>query len=139
MKYLAAILQALMVFAILGVALAVWLHFQAGTNQLATAVKQAGTAAVGQGQAQLDADTTRILAAAANRDRVIIVKEKADAASIAQAPGAAEPFGPDLVRRLDVGLCGYAAYRGDPGCAGLQQGDPAGSPPAGEGDAAPAP
>ena len=139
MKSLAAIFQAVMILAIIGVAWFVWSKFQAGTHELARSEKQAGTATVAEGQSQLDADATRIVAAAANRDRVIIVKEKADAASIAQAPGASDPFGSDLVRRLDVGLCGYAAYRDDPGCAGLRQGDPGGSPDPGEADPAPAP
>ena len=135
----AVIAQVFGLVLVLAVAAFVYSKFQAGTHELAHAEKQAGAATVQAGQAGLDADTTRILAAAANRDRVIIVKEKADAAAIAQAPGATDPFGADLVRRLDLGLCGYAAYRDDPGCTGLRQGDPGGSPAAGEGGSSPPP
>jgi hypothetical protein len=132
MKSLAAIFQAVMILAVLVAAWFVYSKFQAGTHELASAEKRAGNSTVQAGQSGLDADATRILAAAANRDHVIIVKEKANAAVLAQAPGAADPVGADLVRSLDVGLCGYAAYRDDPGCPGLRQGDPAGPPHAGE-------
>ncbi len=132
LKSAAAIAQVALVLVLLAVAGLVYSKFQSGTHELASAIKQAGTATVGQGQAQLHADATQILAAATHRDQTIVIKEKADAAAIAQAPGASDPYGADLVRRLDVGLCGYAAYRDDPGCARLQQGHPDRSPPAGE-------
>lgn len=124
MKAAAVIAVCLVLAALLGWAL--WDHFaqQGATHQLANAVRAEGTATVDAGQAKAEADAGRIVAAGEARVHADLTIHQENSRAILSAPGADAPVDP---RPLDVarrGLCRHPAYRDDPQCAGLLEGDP---------------
>lgn len=117
---------------------ALYIHeLQAGKARAeAQAAQQHAVAVVQTGQAAAAGQAAQIVSQGAQQhDLTIHVQQENDRAILA-APGAAQAVDPrlnDIGRR---GLCRYAAYAGDPECAGLRQPDPGGGPAAGQGRAA---
>lgn len=82
-----------------------------------------GHQAVAEGAAELGRDVLDINDRGASRDRRTVTIQEENRRDLERAPGADAPVHPDLARRFVDGLCRYAAYRADPGCAGLQRVD----------------
>lgn len=92
------------------------------------------TSVVVSGQAAAAQSAASIADAGTQRDALTITVHQDNAHAIAAAPGASARIDPALNAAGRGGLCRYAAYAGDPGCAGLLAGDPALVPPARQAD-----
>lgn len=98
-------------------------------NELASSRVEAATqkdkavTATEQSATQTDAATTADRRA--QRDQLSITLHEDNLHAIQSAPGAAAAVDPALNAAGRRGLCGYAAYSDDPGCAGLRGRDPA--------------
>lgn len=130
LKAVGTILTMIVALIVIGVLGFMWWTAQAQNNQLAKALKAAGTATVAAGQAQATTDATRIVVAGERRDSLAITLHQENADAIAKAPGAGAPADPGVWNTARDRLCLHDAYRYDPGCAGLRQPDPAVVPPA---------
>jgi len=73
------------------------------------------------------------------QDQLSITVHQDNAHAIEAAPGASALIDPGLNDAGRRGLCRYAAYAGDPGCAGLLQGNTSQLPPTGTANASPIP
>jgi len=127
--------------AICGVVGAGWLyvsHLQTQNAQLTQAAAVAQDQLVtASGQAAATQGAAAIAAAGAQRAATDTQIHQDNTHAIQAAPGASAPLDPRLNAVGVAGLCKYAAYSGDPRCAGLQQGHPAQLQKAGGGNAAP--
>ena len=92
------------------------------TNAAIVAAAPVKAADAGQALAQ---DAVKTLDAAVKRNDVTIHIQQENARALAEAPGADAPVDPEFARRLRDGLCRYAAYAADPGCAEVRGRDPA--------------
>lgn len=91
---------------------------------------QTDKAAVATGQSAAQVDAAIIADRGAQRDILLAALHEDHAHAIQAAPGASAPVDPAVAAAVRSGLCGYAAYADDPGCAGLRVGNPAQLPPA---------
>lgn len=82
-------------------------------------------AIVASGQSSATASAAAIADQGARRDAVEITLHEDHANAIQAAAGAAAPVDPALNDAGRRGLCGYAAYLNDAGCAGLRVSHPA--------------
>ena len=96
---------------------------------LATARQQAAVAhaqaVVATGQAEATQDAQAIQSAGSQRDSLAITLHEANDHALQSTPGASDPVAAAVNAAGRRGLCGYAAYANDPGCAGLRVADPA--------------
>lgn len=83
------------------------------------AVVAAAPVKAAQAQVDLSADAIKILDNAGRRDRLTISVQQENARALAEVPDA------DLGVTLRRGLCRYAAYAADPGCAEVRVDNPA--------------
>lgn len=90
---------------------------------------------VSTGQAGAVTSAAAIADRGAQRDALSITLHEANDHVLQSAPGASAPVDPALNAYGRRGLCRYAAYAGDSGCAGLRVGGPAPLPNTGGGDA----
>lgn len=134
-----AILALVLVFVAIGLGGFLWWSNHSATKLAVKEQTAAGNATVGQGQAQNNAAAQTITVAGQARDTVDLEVHEHNDQTIASSPGADQPLDPRLVRNLDVGLCEHAAFRADPGCAGLLPGNSSQLPGPGDGSAAAAP
>jgi len=117
-----------------------WWSYHRGQNaEKGRSAAAEGRAAVSAGQAAASGDAAKITDAAVTRDRIIERTHEINRQTIITAPGADAPLDRELLRRARVGLCGHAAYAGDPGCAELRAADRAVLPPAGSAGRPPSP
>lgn len=107
-----------------------WRRNALGKAQQGQAVAE-GQATVATGQSAASADAAAITDTGRARDTQTIIIHERNADAIRTAPGADAPLNPELVRRARLGLCQYAAYAGDPGCAEMRPTDPGELPQAG--------
>jgi hypothetical protein len=121
--------------AVLGL-LALW-RLEAGHAQRLQAQLAAAQALARSAQAQAAAagDAAAVVAAGAARDQHTLTIHTENSHVLQAAPGSATSLDPGLNAAGRRGLCGYAAYDGDPACVQLR-GDGAGQrSPAGAADA----
>lgn len=98
------------------------------------AAVQRATATVSAGQTAAQIDASAIADRGAQRGLRLAATHEEHAHALQAAPGAGQALDPGFVQRLNDGLCEYAAYADDPGCAGLLGGDPGQLPQAGPAD-----
>ena len=95
-----------------------------------------GEAAVAGAQASAAGEASTIFDTGARRQAAAAITHEENAHAIAAAPGAGVGLDPRLNDAGRHGLCRYAAYVDDPGCAGLREPDPGQLPQAGSGGVA---
>lgn len=95
---------------------------------------QKGKATVATEQSAAQVAAAIIADRGTQRDQLSITLHEDHAHALQSAPGATAQVDPALNAAGRRGLCEYAAYSADPGCAGLRGGDPAQLPQAGPGD-----
>ena len=90
-----------------------------------------------QAKAAAGQDAAQVIGAAADRDQHTLTLHMENSHALEAASGYGQSLDPDLNAAGRRGLCGFAAYAGDPACAQLRGPDPAGRPQArGRGGAA---
>ncbi len=104
---------------------------------------EAAAAQAGQKSAQAQAaaagSAVAVVAAGAQRDARDQTLHEENSHAIAAISGSGQSLDPDLNAAGRRGLCGYAAYAGDPACIQLRSPDPGQRPQAGGTDGPPAP
>ena len=133
--------QLVVLLLVVVIGLLAWLyigHLQAEVVQAkAAAVQSKDTAIVASGQAAATSAAAAIEAQGEQRTAADLNTHQDNANAIQSAQGAATPVPAAVNTAGRDGLCRYAAYSGDPGCAGLQQVGPAQLPQTGGGNAPP--
>lgn len=125
LKSAATILTMIVALALLGVGGYLFWEHLSTANKLVAAEVKAGTATVGAGQAQTELAAQKIIVSGQAHQALDINLHQENANAILAAPGADAPLGPGLIAATNRGLCRYASDAADPGCAGLQQVNPA--------------
>ena len=114
-----------------------WLYVRTIQHDLAVAkvaaVVTKDKGALTDAQIAAQADGATIADRGAQRDSLSITLHEAHANALQAAPGSTAPVDRALNDTGRRGLCGYASYAADPGCAGLLIRDPAQLPSPGPG------